>query len=25
LVVGVALSRDTVSRYYYAEENIMVG
>jgi len=24
-VVGVALSRDTVSRYYYAEENIMVG
>jgi trk system potassium uptake protein TrkH len=25
LVVGVALSRDTISRYYYAEENIMVG
>jgi len=25
LMVGVALSRDTVSRYYYAEENIMVG
>jgi len=25
LVVGVALSRDTVFQYYYAEENIMVG
>jgi len=25
LVVGVALSRDIVSRFYYAEENIMVG
>ena len=25
LMVGVALSRDTISRYYYAEENIMVG
>jgi trk system potassium uptake protein TrkH len=25
LVVGVALSRDTVSRYHYAEETIMVG
>jgi trk system potassium uptake protein TrkH len=25
LVVGVAVSRDTVSRYHYAEETIMVG
>lgn len=25
LVVGVAVSRNTVSRYYYAEETIMVG
>ena len=25
LVVGVALSRDTVSRYHYAEETIMIG
>ncbi|MEJ2658045.1 MAG: potassium transporter TrkG [Desulfobacterales bacterium] len=25
LVVGVALSRDTVTRYYFAEESIMVG
>ena len=25
LVVGLAVSRDTVSRYYYAEETIMVG
>jgi trk system potassium uptake protein TrkH len=25
LVVGVAVSRDTAARYYYAEESIMVG
>ena len=25
LVVGVAVSRDSISRYYYAEETIMVG
>ena len=25
LVVGVAVSRDTATRYYYAEESIMVG
>ncbi len=25
LVVGVAMSRDTAARYYYAEESIMVG
>jgi trk system potassium uptake protein TrkH len=25
LVIGMALSREVVSRYYYAEETIMVG
>jgi trk system potassium uptake protein TrkH len=25
LVVGVAVSRDTATRYFYAEESIMVG